>query len=111
MKTQVLSAKPEAEIFIQEYEIYEKNASNKIDRNGNQSSKVPPCLPGHLLLQDRVSMEEGEDQATADYDPCPMLKHRLHKDDQKKGDISGANIDKNMYKTFEDDLLFTSRHN
>lgn len=65
----------EAEIFIQEYKIYEEDASNQIDRDGNQSSQVPPRLPGHLLLEDRVSMEEGEDQATADYDPCPMLKH------------------------------------
>jgi len=77
----------EAEVFIQEDKIDEENASNKIDRDGNESSQVPPGLPGNLLLEDRVSMEEGEDQATADNDPCPMLEHRLHKDDQKKGDI------------------------
>ena len=67
--------RPETEIFIQEDKIDEENASNEIDRNGNQCSKVSPALPGHLLLQYRVGVEEGEDKPTTDYDPSTMLKY------------------------------------
>ena len=78
---------PETEIFIQENEIDEENASNEIDRDGNQSSQVPSGLSCNLLLEDRVCMQEGQDQATADYDPCSMLKHRLDQYNEKEGNV------------------------
>ena len=46
-------------------------------------------------------MKEGEDQATADNDPCPMLKQRLDQDDEKEGDISEK-------KCLENSLFFFS---